>query len=96
MDPLTRTGIARIIVYSKLGRCVQCDATKRRLNELGARYDDGEPLDAPEHAELLTAFKTRGFVGAPVVVLLNADGSERDAWSGFRPDLVDEHLKAVE
>lgn len=94
--PLSITGIARVVVHVKeLSRCVQCDAAKRKLDELGVPYDT-VPIDLPEHADLLQAIKDRGHLGAPVVILYNADGTERDIWTGYRPDLIAEHFPKVD
>lgn len=92
MEPLTLSGVARVVVHIKeLSGCVQCDATKRKLDELNVPYDT-IGIDLPEHADLLQAIKDRNHLGAPVVILYNANGTERDIWTGYRPDLIAEHF----
>nr|WP_179303858.1 glutaredoxin-like protein NrdH [Brachybacterium alimentarium] len=66
------------LVYSK-PHCVQCDATKRALNKAGLAY---AVVDITEDAEALAKVKSLGYVQAPVVV------TDRDHWSGFRPEKV--------
>ncbi|PCC37584.1 NrdH-redoxin [Brachybacterium alimentarium] len=65
-------------MYSK-PHCVQCDATKRALNKAGLAY---AVVDITEDAEALAKVKSLGYVQAPVVV------TDRDHWSGFRPEKV--------
>lgn len=62
--------------------CVQCDATKRALDRLGAEYD---VVDITNDAHTRDMLKARGFMGAPVVM------SDEDTFTGFRPD----RLKAL-
>ena len=78
-----------VIVYSKPS-CVQCTATYRDLDKLGAEYtvvDISQDSDARDYVMSL------GHLQAPVVV---ADG---ESWSGYRPDrikaLADKLGKAV-
>lgn len=67
-----------ITLYFK-PHCVQCDATKRALNKAGLAYD---VVDITEDAEALAKVKSLGYVQAPVVI------TDRDHWSGFRPEKV--------
>lgn len=72
-------------LYSK-ERCVQCDATKRKMTELGVVptvVDAAEP-SVVEHLQEL------GYQQVPVVVA--PDGSH---WSGYQPDLLAEHVRLV-
>lgn len=68
-----------VTVYTKPS-CVQCGATKRRLDSLGISY---ETVDMSVDVGALEAVKALGHLQAPVVVV----GDEN--WSGYRPDLID-------
>ncbi len=68
----------QIIVYSK-PRCVQCDATIRRLDSHGAPYTVVDITVDPEALEYILGL---GHKQAPVVVVGD------DHWSGFRPDQI--------
>lgn len=74
-------------VYSKPS-CVQCTATYRHADKVGADYEIHD-LTAPESADMLEMFKAEGLFQAPVVV------AGEVTWSGFRPDLIDQHAKMV-
>lgn len=66
-----------VTVFTKPG-CVQCDATQTALKAKGIAFDTADLTDPAVLAEA----KAMGFSSAPVVVV-------RDAWSGFRPDYID-------
>lgn len=66
-----------ITVYTA-PQCVQCNATKRKLAELGADYTEINVREDQEAHDYVTSL---GYTGAPVVV-----AGENDHWSGFRPD----------
>lgn len=74
-----------VTLYTK-PNCVQCTATKRRLDTLEIEY---EMVDVVEDEAAFALIKGLGFQQAPVV---NAGD---DWWSGFRPDKIDE-LKSVD
>lgn len=76
-----------ITVYSK-PNCVMCDATYRKLDQLGAMYDT---VDVSVDADALTHITRLGFQQAPVVVL--SDGT---SWSGYRPDMIKRAVTAQE
>jgi glutaredoxin-like protein NrdH len=87
----TESGLATVTVYTK-DACVQCDMTKKRLRLAGIPFDE-VAVDDPANAEALTYItEQRGFRAAPVVIVYNADDSERAIWGGYRPDLIDDHL----
>lgn len=65
----------KIVVWSKPS-CVQCTATYRKLDGLGLTY---EVKDLTEHPDAIEAFRARGLLSAPVVIVGD------DAWSGFNP-----------
>jgi len=67
-----------ITVYSQ-GACVQCNATYRALDKLGAEYT---VVDISEDADARDYVMSLGHLQAPVVIV---DG---DSWSGYRPDRI--------
>ena len=68
-----------VTVYSK-NNCVQCNATYRKLDDMGVEYT---VVDMTQDPKALEAVKEMGHLQAPVVVA--PDGTH---WSGFRPDLL--------
>jgi glutaredoxin-like protein NrdH len=74
-------GTKMITVYGK-PNCVQCTATYKSLDARGHQY---QVVDITTNDNALTYVKGElGYLGAPVVVV-----SERDHWSGFRPDCLE-------
>lgn len=69
-------------VYS-LPQCVQCDASKRKLDDLDAEYT---VVDMSKDAAARELIAGLGFLQAPVVI---TDSGE--TWSGYRPDLLKKH-----
>lgn len=69
-----------ITLYSRTV-CVQCKATKRKLEALGLPYVEINTEHDEEAAELL---RSKGYLQAPVVIV--SDGQE---WTGYRPDLLE-------
>lgn len=65
-----------LTVYSK-PNCVQCDATVRKLDQLGATY---AKVDVTEDEAALEFIRGLGYSQAPVVVV----GDHH--WAGFSPD----------
>lgn len=77
-----------ITVYSKPA-CVQCNATYRALDKIGADYT---VVDISEDADARDYVMSLGHLQAPVVIV---DGEH---WSGYRPDRIKvlaENLQAV-
>lgn len=72
-----------IILYSK-PQCRQCEATLRKLDKDGVKYNY---VDLSEQAEALEEIKNLGYLQAPVVYV-----NEDVHWSGHRPDLIDKHI----
>ncbi|KQQ18691.1 NrdH-redoxin [Rathayibacter sp. Leaf299] len=72
-----------LIVYSKPA-CVQCTATYRALDAKGIEYTTVDVTTDPVALAYIT--EELGYLAAPVVV-----ASDEDHWSGFRPDLIEEH-----
>jgi glutaredoxin-like protein NrdH len=66
-------------VYTK-PNCVQCDATKRLMDNLGVEYTTVDIADNPEELEKLIQM---GYKSAPVIV------TDNDSWAGFQPDKIE-------
>lgn len=69
-----------IVVYSK-PNCMQCNFTKKYLDDKGVHY---EIKDIFESEEALAEVTQLGFSTVPVI---KAEGQE--AFNGFQPDLLD-------
>lgn len=67
-----------IEVWTK-SNCVQCEQTKKRMDQLGIRY---EVKDLELNPLKLDEFKNKGFLQAPIVV------TDTKIWAGFRPDKI--------
>lgn len=65
-----------IKVYTNVN-CVQCDQTKKFLDNAGIKYEVRPFADYPEE---LDRFISQGFKAAPIVE------TDNDVWSGFRID----------
>jgi len=74
--------MASITVYSKPA-CVQCNATYRALDKLGAPYTVIDISEDPDARDFAMSF---GHLSAPVVVVDGIDGV--DNWGGYRPDRI--------
>lgn len=70
----------KITVYSK-PNCMQCDFTKRFLDQHNLEYT---AVDVMQDSEALARVQALGFQSLPVVV---ADGIE--PFFGFRPDILE-------
>ena len=75
-----------VTVYSK-PNCMQCDFTKKYLNDMGTPYND---VDVTQDKEALEQLQHHGYLGVPVVAI----NSLADSWGGFRPDEL-EKLRGV-
>ena len=71
----------KITVYSK-PNCMQCDFTKRFLDQHNLEYT---AVDVMQDSEALARVQELGFQSLPVVV---ADGVE--PFFGFRPDILEQ------
>ncbi len=78
-----------VTVYEKPD-CQQCVATKRYLDDRGVTFGV-ESLEDPANLE---AAKSLGHMAAPVVVFAPDGVGSEVSWSGFRPDMLDEVVKA--
>lgn len=65
-------------VYTKPA-CVQCDATKRLMDNLGINYNS---VDITKDEVAYDKIVSMGFQSVPVVI------SENSSWSGFQPDKI--------
>lgn len=74
-----------ITVFTK-PQCQQCEATKRRLRDREITF---ETVDLSENPATLTQLVQAGYRQAPVVITPDA------AWSGYRPDLIDQLAGAL-
>lgn len=68
-----------VVLLSK-NSCVQCDATKRALDNNGIEYEVRNMSDDPAALDLA---KELGFLQAPVVIPPTGE-----PWSGFVPDKI--------
>lgn len=59
--------------------CVQCTQTKKQMDRAGIRYDE---MALEQHPDQLEAFKTQGYLQAPIVT------TDTKTWSGFRLDKI--------
>ena len=71
------------VLYSK-PNCAQCTATVRKLDSENVEY---EVVDLTTDADALGRMKELGYLQAPVVVV-----DDDIHWSGYRPDLIAQHL----
>lgn len=67
-----------ITVYSKPA-CVQCEQTKKKLNQVGLPYDE---VDLTQDPEAMQKVQEMGYRQAPVII------AGEQHWAGFRPDLI--------
>lgn len=70
-----------VVVYSK-PNCMQCNFTKKYLDDKGIDYETKDIFDSEEALEEVQKL---GFASVPVIL---AEGL--DAFNGFRPDLLDQ------
>lgn len=68
-----------VVVHHIGPSCVQCNQTKRVMNQLGIAFDE---IDLRQHPELVESFKEQGHLTAPIVTA----GTE--IWSGFRLERI--------
>ena len=82
--------------------CVQCTATKRRLDALQKAGKIGAylvtDLTDPANEGLLNRFKEDGYTKAPIVTVTHDEGNGShvvDTWVGYDPDRIDSHVVAA-
>lgn len=68
-----------VTVYHIGPACVQCNQTKKVMDRLGIAYEE---VDLRENPALVSEFKERGHMSAPIVTAGDA------IWSGFKLDLI--------
>ena len=69
-----------VTVYT-LPNCVQCDTTKRVMDQMGIKY---ETVDLSQDVEAATMVVGLGYKQAPVVI------TSKKHWSGFKLDNISE------
>lgn len=79
-----------LTLYSK-PNCVQCNATARKLDQLGIKHD---VIDLTEDLNAYRAVKALGYMQAPVVAVTYPDGTVED-WGGYRPDKLTAYAEAI-
>lgn len=87
----------QVTVYTQ-PECVQCDRTKKWLDDpkRGNLQGQYRVVDLAESPADLAAVKALGYMAAPVV-LVNTNGDTKDEthWYGFRPDMLAQFCKAA-
>lgn len=86
-----REGVA-VVVYTKPS-CVQCTQTFRMLDRDDIHYTKVDITQDPAARDFITRDVTEGGLGylqAPVVYVSAIEGDTH--WSGFRPDLIEQHI----
>ena len=68
-----------VTVYHIGPTCVQCNQTKRMMDNLGIEYVQ---VDLREHPDILEGFKAEGLSSAPIVT------TDTKRWSGFRYEKI--------
>lgn len=76
----------KITVYHIGPTCVQCNQTKRVLDQAGIVYDQ---VDLRQHPDLTEKFKGQGHMAAPIVT------AGDQVWSGFRIERLREIEKII-
>lgn len=79
-----------VTVYKTPG-CGGCIATTVRMRNKGI---DHAVVDLSEDEGAMRAVKSLGYSQAPVVVVGDGDPANDVHWTGFRPDLIEEHCLA--
>ena len=76
------------IVYS-LPSCVQCSSAKRFLTRRGVEY---ESIKLDEDQEAYDRVSKYGYSGAPVIEILDGEGSVIDHFSGYQVTKLEHHF----
>lgn len=66
--------------------CVQCTATKRKLDTEEVGYDSDDIYSDSNFALV----QELGYMSAPVVLVRDAEGNLVDHWAGFNPAKISE------
>lgn len=74
-----------IEVYTRKN-CMQCNFTKKWLDDRGIKY---HPIDIEQRPAQADKLKELGYQTVPVVVV---HGEPVTSWFGFRPDILEEVL----
>lgn len=75
-----------VVVYSTPG-CVQCNMTKKWLEDKQFRYRE---VDLSTDESAMEKVKAMGYAAAPVVIIPFDYPNGGSHWYGFRPDLLKE------
>lgn len=70
-----------VTVYHIGPACVQCNQTKRLMNQKGITFDE---VDLRQHPEIVEQFKEKGHLTAPIVT------AGESVWSGFRFEKIND------
>jgi glutaredoxin-like protein NrdH len=84
-----------VTVYTQPA-CVQCDRTKKWLDDPKRGNMEGQykVVDLAENPEALEAVKALGYMAAPVVIVGNPGANDDEThWYGFRPDMLAEFAR---
>lgn len=76
----------KITVHHIGPTCVQCNQTKRVMDQAGIIYDQ---VDLRDHPELTEKFKEMGHMTAPIVT------ADEQIWSGFKLTRIREIEKII-
>ena len=82
--------IPTVTVYTK-DHCSQCVMTKKWLTKRDIEFAEVDILEDPMD---LAAAKELGLMAAPVVVVSFGVPGDDEAWSGFNPIKLGQHLGA--
>ena len=76
----------KVVVHHVGPTCVQCNQTKRVMDQAGINY---EQVDLRDHPELTEKFKQLGHLTAPIVT------ADEQIWSGFKLGRIREIEKII-
>ena len=76
----------KVVVHHVGPTCVQCNQTKRVMDQAGINY---EQVDLRDHPELTEKFKQLGHLTAPIVT------ADEQIWSGFKFGRIREIEKII-
>lgn len=76
----------KVVVHHIGPSCVQCNQTKRVMDQAGINY---EQVDLRDHPELTEKFKQLGHLTAPIVT------ADEQIWSGFKLGRIREIEKII-
>ncbi|MFS0715498.1 glutaredoxin family protein [Arthrobacter sp. 1P04PC] len=86
-DIQARDGVA-VVLYGK-PRCVQCDATERKLRKHRIHFTK---VDVSQDETALNFIKQLGYTAAPVVYVSTIEGDVH--WTQFDIGMIEQHITA--